>query len=158
MPSSREAAFEQGRRSGRAPIYGNRRTLTRLVKSELASRGLELTEEGDYDGLLQYISVIGDWRILTLVHTRNRYSQLAYDHVIWSIKNVEQVTFQDGRTEMWPIQVGSTISIASWLGISSQSEWSEVEKDECLSTVQVLGSLCTHFLEAARKLLDGLTP
>jgi hypothetical protein len=158
MPIRREVTSEQRRKYEQSPKYGNRRTLTRLVKNELAGRGLQLTEEEDYDGLLKHASIVGDWRILTLIHTRNQYSQLAYDHVIWSIRKVEQVTFEDGRTEMWPIQLGSTISIASWLGLSSQSEWSEVEKDECLSTVQALGSLCTHFLRAAERLFDGLAP
>jgi hypothetical protein len=152
---SRAAAGEPG-------VYANRARLLRLVKGELKAAGMQVFESENLAGVLSYHNILDGWRIITRVHTRERYAQLAYEHIIWSVKKVVPVTWakgtwREGHQELWPAQLHNLISIAGWLGISSRTQWSDLVDSDGPQVAKELVALCNHFLHAAPELLAGLS-
>jgi len=51
-------------------------------------------------------------------------------------------------------------SVESWLGLAGGTSWSylDVDEVEAEKTAQLIAELCAHFLEAARALVEGISP
>jgi hypothetical protein len=88
-----------------------------------------------------YEAQIGCWMVRTGVDIGGRRN-VGYGHTISAREAVH---------------LQHHISVLSWMGISSQTDWiylSEAESDEA---AECLGQLCRQFLNAVPKLLEGLT-
>jgi hypothetical protein len=51
-----------------------------------------------------------------------------------------------------------TISALSWLGLSSGTNWNDLEDSKAELTAGLVAELCAHFLNVAPKLLTGIHP
>ncbi len=87
-----------------------------------------------------YRTQISCWAVRTWIDTGGR-RLVGYSH---SVEARESVHLHDN------------ISILSWLGIA-QTDWAYVRESEEGQVVGCLAELCTHFLIAVPKLLDGLS-
>jgi hypothetical protein len=157
-----EVALLRRSAAGEAGVYANRARLVRLVKAGLKEAGMQVSRPENAAGVLSYEHVIGGWQIVTRVHTREKHAQLAYNHIIWSVKKVVPVTWaegtwREGQQEMWPVQLHNWISLAGWLGISSRTQWSDLVDSDGPQVAKELAALCKHFLHAAPTLLAGLS-
>lgn len=95
------------------------------------------------------------WIIRTSFWFGRNASLIHYSHGISSEARFEFPRYQGG----WSIPItgiGSVISFYSWLGISSQTEWSRVMSEEVESTCDEVIEHCRHFFAVAPKLLKGL--
>jgi hypothetical protein len=90
-----------------------------------------------------YFTKIGPWQVVSYFDVGSQFHQLCYDH---SIIVSEQVRLLEG------------ISILSWLGIAGQTQWQGLTDSDAESTADSLAQIVAHFMEAAPKLLDGLSP
>jgi hypothetical protein len=88
--------------------------------------------------------VIGDWTISTVLEYGRRPF---YDHRIY-LGNVRP------GEQRWCLQDG--ISVLSWLGLG-QPSWDLARAGDENETVQSIRNCCARFLEAAPRLLEGLS-
>ncbi|HXM97102.1 MAG TPA: hypothetical protein VN982_01365 [Candidatus Dormibacteraeota bacterium] len=88
-----------------------------------------------------YHTQMGSWIVSTEIDTGGRRN-VGYDH---SIGALETMHLQD------------RISVLSWMGISSQTDWMYLSEDEADEAAECLGQLCGQFLSAVPKLLEGLS-
>ena len=137
-------------------VHSNKARLIRLVRRQLEARGMRVFEEECLPGVLSYRSIINGWQIITRIHTRERHAHLAYEHAIWSIQKMQPVILRNGQYDLWPIKLHHWISLSAWLGISSRTEWDDIVDADSPQVAEDLGDLCTHFLEAAPTLLNGI--
>jgi hypothetical protein len=157
-----ELALLRRAAAGERGVYANRGKLVRLVRAKLKVAGMQVLESEDLVGVLSYQNTIGGWRIITRIHTRERHAQLRYDHTIYSVDKVVLVTWakdtwREGQQELVPLLLHNWVSLAGWLGISSQTEWSDLVDSDGPNVAKELGALCKHFLHAASALLAGLS-
>ena len=88
-----------------------------------------------------YRSQVGSWTVETWIDTGGRRS-FGYGH---------SIAAQDG------IHLQHPISILGWMGISSQTDWFDLSEDDSRDAADCLLQACTYFLDAAPKLLEGLS-
>ena len=155
-----EIALLRRAAAGERGVYANRGKLARLVRAELKG-GMQVLEAEDLEGVFSYQNIVDGWQITTRVHTRERHAQLAYEHIIWSVKKVVPVTWakgtwREGQQEWDPVMLHNWISFAGWLGISSRTQWSELVDADASQAAKQFAALCRHFLSAAPALLSGL--
>lgn len=100
-------------------------------------------EEDVKSGEWQYETKIGPWTVLTRIDTGGRFHQLTYDHCI-ILSNEKRLM--------------EHISILSWLGISGQTLWRDLQKDDAETTADTVAQIVRHFMQAIPNLLQGLTP
>lgn len=143
--------------SSKVRPLASRAQIRRLVKSELKKAGVHLAEEEDLDGILTCHDTVGCWNIITRIYTRDRDSQVSYDHAVWSADRIEPVTLPNGKNEMWPIRLGHSVSFLSWLGVAGQTEWRNLQDADCRQVAEELGKLYFHFLEVAPRILKELS-
>jgi hypothetical protein len=91
----------------------------------------------------RYCKRAGPWYLMTYVDVGGQGQQLSYEH---SIVVPQRVCLVEG------------VSILSWLGIAGQTDWQELDDSDAESTAEALARIVAHFMEAAPKLLEGLTP
>jgi len=147
--------FKHG--ASKAGPLASRARIRRLVRNVFSKANIHLAEEEDLDGVITYSNKVGYWEIITRIYTRDRDSQVSYDHAIWSVERVNPVTKWDGKNALWPIRLGHSISFLSWLGISGPTEWCNLANDDCSLIADAVAKLYFHFLEVAPKLLNGLS-
>lgn len=80
---------------------------------------------------------VGDVVLVTLVDLSGASRQLEYEH---------QVETQDGRP------LGRGISLQSWLGFSSMTQWDLLQPDHVEDAVHQMLGLCRHFLQVLPRL------
>ena len=86
-------------------------------------------------------TTIGPWQVLTYWDFGGRVHQLAFHHVIQVEDHVE---------------LAGQISILSMLGLGGQIDWFNIDDSDIEKTAESAKKLCSYFMEAATKLLDGL--
>jgi len=119
----------------------NRRGFRRYIKSALKPvLGDEYEKWGG--GLWNYCTSIGCWKVRTRIDTGGRFDQLCYDHVI-QITNV--------------LRLCECTSLLHWFGITNQTDWNDLKDEDAESVAESLAKIVKYFLEAAPKLLEGLT-
>jgi len=91
----------------------------------------------------RYRTKIGPWHVITYIDVGGQGHQLSYDH---SVLLSDRVRLFEG------------ISLLSWLGICSQTNWQGLVDGDAEPAALVLATIVAHFMEAAPKLLKGLTP
>lgn len=143
MPTPEEQNLLELELSGRARFRVNRKKFAALIKEELVpilGGVMEPWDTHDY----RYTTSMGSWTILTYCDTGgDYYNQLTYSH---SISAAPHVYIQEH------------VNILSWLGISSQTTWSYLTDADTGRVAECLARLCEHFMKAAGRLLDGLSP
>ncbi len=116
--------------------------LTKAITSSLKQiLGEEYEDWGG--GEWRYRTDIGPWRVITHIDTSGQSCQLYYHHDICAAEHV---------------YLSENISILNWLGISSETEWTRLSNSDIEPTSQALTTIIKYFMDAAPKLLEGLTP
>jgi hypothetical protein len=88
-----------------------------------------------------YETHVGCWMVRTEVDTGGRRN-VGYGHTISARETVH---------------LQQHISVLSWMGISSQTDWIYLSDTDSDDAVECLGQLCRQFLSAVPELLDGLS-
>jgi hypothetical protein len=91
----------------------------------------------------RHYTVIGPWQVMTYIDVGGQGHQLTYEH---SISVSETAQLIEG------------ISVLSWLGIAGQTMWRGLHDADTEPTVEALAKIIAHFMDAAPKLLEGLSP
>lgn len=133
---------------GMFPKRADRKSLRRrklkqyIIKALSSVLGENYEDWGDWEEY-RYHSIIGPWRIVTYIDVGGQSHQLCYHH---DIEASEHVYLAQG------------ISVLRWLGIASQTDWQCLYDSDAESTAQALAKMIAHFMDAAPKLLEGLSP
>jgi len=93
----------------------------------------------------RYRTLIGPWELITYIDVGGRFHQLTYGHYIVA-------------AETEHVRLAEAISLLSWLGISGQTDWEYLNDSDIQSTANTLAKICSHFLNTAPRLLEGLSP
>jgi hypothetical protein len=134
----------------------NRNAFEAVLKSKLGP--LSLMQFKQKRGGLWFCGLMGHWNIDTLVEVKGRYNSVVYEHNIHSIGNVHNVVSKSGENLKLPLTLGRQISLDSWLGISSETEWAYLQESDFEEVALHLATLCSHFFAAIPMLLTGLVP
>lgn len=132
----------------RSPLeYMQKRKFNRRVFRKYIKAALEPILGNDYEdwgsGNWRYCKSIGQWNVITWIDTGGQYHQLCYDHDI-QVSNV--------------LPLYNSVTLLTWYGIArAQTDWTELKDDDAESTAQSLAKVVKYFLDAAPKLLEGLT-
>jgi hypothetical protein len=94
-------------------------------------------------GEWRYRTLVGPWKIFTYIDIGGTYHQLCYDHCISANDHTN---------------FAESLSILRWLGLASQTNWIGLSDDDIESTANEFAKIVEHFIKAAPKLLEGLTP
>jgi hypothetical protein len=138
------------------PFAGpSRRKMRQLIKTEM--QALQLSEQEQESGVfLTYVLRIGAWQVKTEIDTVGEFSEIIYHHNIVSSEATETLTGRDGKEMQVFKTLGRFISLHSWLGISSQTQWTHLTQSEVPGACAHLRLVVSHFLQAAPGLLTGL--
>lgn len=139
---------------GERGIYADGKLLRRCLRAELRQLNLEKAESAST--LWRYRTGIDRWDILTEVQTTGSYAQVVYSHDIVLARERERVVLDGGQVVTKYITLKKFISLQSWLGISSQSEWCDLLDSDVPQVARAMVAACAHFLSAAPQLLSGL--
>jgi hypothetical protein len=118
----------------------DKKQLMRAVNRELGPLHSDSPAKHE-DGDLRYRTSLHGFDLETVVLRGKKTWQLSYYH---RIKHVPL-----GFDVMW-------ISLYSWLGITSMTNWSLITDATIPQAAAALRDLCSHFIKAADNLLDGL--
>jgi len=124
------------------------------IQNAFAGQCVESGRQVKGDPFLSFDMKCGDWVLSTNFWFGSSSSLLNYSHVIASSIAVEH--HGPKGKYMAPLVMGSNISFASWLGITSQLEWECLTGHEAESACDAATKLCNHFFVVAPKLLKGL--
>lgn len=120
----------------------NRRIFRKHIKSALDPvLGSDYKNLGG--GLWRYCTSVGIWNIVTDIDTGGHHP-LFYDHVI-QISNV------------LCLSECTSLSLLRWFGIASGTDWNNLVDEDAEPVAESLAKIVKYFLEAAPKLLEGLT-
>lgn len=138
--------YTEARRADISAINRTNRQLSKAHLRKILLRRLRavLGEEQEMERNREewtYSSRIGCWTVRTRIDTGGRRT-LGYSHSIGA---------------QYAVDLHSHISILSWMGISSQTDWLDLAEDDYSEAAGSLMQICTCFLDAAPKLLDGLS-
>lgn len=95
---------------------------------------------------------IGSWIIHTYFDFGRYETALSYGH---SISNRLTFSSNDGG-DVAIVSLASFVSFNSWLGVSSQTEWSNIFETDVDHACSAAVTLCRRFFDGAPVLLDGL--
>jgi hypothetical protein len=121
----------------------NRRIFRKYIKAALGPiLGSDYENWGG--GNWRYCTTIGQWKVITWTDTGGKFHQVSYDHAIQVSKT--QRLFEGG------------LSIIRWYGIAnSNTDWNDLKDEDAEQVAESLAKIIKHFLDAAPKLLEGLT-
>lgn len=158
IPRSLEDETDLRKQAGEKIKFISKSKLLKLTaerfQNAFAGQCVESGRQVEGDPFLSFDMKCGDWVLTTNFWFGSSSSLLNYSHVIAS--NIAVEHHGPKGKYMAPLVMGSNISFASWLGLTSQIQW------ECLMDQEVepaCGSaikLCHHFFAVAPKLLTGL--
>jgi hypothetical protein len=95
-----------------------------------------------------YMNPIGKFLIMTWIDTGGRYHQLSYHHVILDPGYPDAIVSK--QTPKAPLS-----QLSSWIGLSM---WDLLLDKDAEPTAKLLTKLIPQFMNAASKLLEGLSP
>jgi hypothetical protein len=137
-----EEAFFQREIHGDRTTKLDRKRFRRILKQCLVPI-LGHEDKGGGGGTWCYTTNVESVRILTYVDTGGTQHQLSYFH---------RIVFSRHQT------LHEGISVLDWLGLSSATQWRQIEDSKAEATAHLLAELCSHFLTIAPRLLKGLSP
>jgi hypothetical protein len=91
----------------------------------------------------RYCTPLGPWQVITYIDIGGRFHELCYEHDIIASEN---------------LYLAENINLLRWLGIASQRQWHGVSDPDIERTAISLADIITYFMDAAPRLLDGLSP
>ncbi len=137
-----EQAFLERELAADSTTRLNRKKFTTIVKTSLLPV-LGKPDSWGGGGSWRYQNPIGNLRVDTYFDTGGGHHQLCYSHA---------VIFSGYQT------LTEQTSLLSWLGLSSQTDWNNLEDSKAEPTAKLSAELCAHFLDVAPKLLKGISP
>ncbi|HMN13167.1 MAG TPA: hypothetical protein PKD55_12670 [Bellilinea sp.] len=154
-PGPAELQLNEQIAAGELRFFVNRRVLRNRVRDALRPvLGETVTPPNETDPEWNYEIPVGKWLIHTNVSLGGRHHQLSYFH------RIAPADPHQGRRN-WERYVYMTTptSILYWFGIAGGgTAWDLLTDEDILETAQTLADLCSHFVQAAHGLLDGLEP
>jgi hypothetical protein len=139
---------------GECNVYAEGKELRKVIKTQLA--GLDMERIESPATLWRYTTPVQRWSVLTEIQTTGRYAQVVYHHDIVLADERERVALDGGQIMEKYISLSRFISLHSWLGVSSQTEWCDLVDSDLPQVAKALVDVCARFLEVAPKLLSGL--
>jgi hypothetical protein len=113
-----------------------RKTVITRLKSELQFLGVP--ESLGRPTEWRYVTPSGAWRVVTYVDAAGRFGDCSYSHTLESLAG---------------LPINQYLSLLSWLGISSQSNWRVGNQEEAADAAVTIARLCRYFLDATPDLL-----
>ena len=117
------------------------------------SQCIKIHTEKDWDPWFEM--KCAGWIVTTRFTFGRSESMISYHHSIQSEAKVPNPEFPP---EFWmpAMKLGQWLSLASWLGISGQTEWGSLLDVEVDQVRDAIIMCCEHFFEAVPRLLSGL--
>jgi len=143
--------------SGQKAKYASKRKLRKAIEiaftKAYGSRCLKIQIEKDWDPWFEM--KFAGWIVATRFAFGRRQSMICYYH---SIESETKVPNPEFPREYWmpTMRLGHWLSLASWLGISGQTEWSSLLEGEVDQACDAVIKCCGRFFEAVPQLLKGL--
>lgn len=125
----------------RSGEYATRAAIRQCIK-RVVSAAFTAEPEAVGTSVVRYRSEIGNFVIYTYFDWGGRAAALNYAH---------RIVFPGSD---YPAHYA--ISICSWLGLSSQTAWSSITKEELPVVGEALARVCKHFLRGAEEFLGGV--
>jgi hypothetical protein len=126
------------------PLHAARQSLPKVRFRNLLLSKLHSVLGDPVDGSTsqewEYWAVVGCWTVSTRIDIGGR-RVLGYEHAI----PISQSVFLHRQ-----------ISVLSWMGISSQTDWVSVSESELEKTLESIEHLCKLFMDTVPMLLNGL--
>ena len=117
------------------------------------SRCTKIQTEKDWDPWFEM--KFAGWIVATQFTFGRRQSKILYYHAIESETKVPNPEFPPAYW-MPAMRLAHWLSLASWLGISGQTEWASLLEGEVEQACDAVIKCCGHFFEAVPQLLKGL--
>jgi hypothetical protein len=137
-----ENDFYQRQSKGDPTVKLNRGRLKNIAQERLSSIFVNEDHWGG-GGTWRYSTPIGDMAVQTYVDTGGAQHQLCYFH---------RIIFSGSQALV------EQTSLLSWLGLSSQTHWRQLDDSTTEEAVRILADACSHFICIAPKLLKGIVP
>jgi len=139
----------QGEKPQRATKAKIRRTLLRKFKARFGSECIGLFAAGS-DPDLEFEMKCCDWTLRTEFNFEARFRQFEYWHSI--------VSDTRAHPQLSPTILPNQISLGSWLGLTSATNWDHVLDEEVNRVCDSVMELCQRFFNAGPMLLKKLQP
>jgi len=139
----------QGEKTQRATKAKIRRTLLRKFKERFGTECIGLFAAGS-DPDLEFEMKCCGWTLRTSFNFEGRFRQFEYWHSI--------VSDTRPHPQLSPAILSNSISLGSWLGITSQTEWDHVLNEEVNRVCDSVMEFCQRFFNAGPNLLKNLQP
>jgi len=142
VPAKEEREIDRQVQAGTLRLSLNKKEFVTLINRELQMvLGSPSQVQGSRE--LWYATRIGNWNVQTNINVSGRYLyQLDYHHRI-------------GTTDH-SCYLAQWATFLSWLGVSSQTTWDLLTQSDVPEAVETLALLCSHFMQAAPRLLEDL--
>jgi hypothetical protein len=137
-----EEAFFQRQSEGDPSTKLNRRRFKKVVKEYLIPV-LGREDKWGGGGTWRYKTPIENLCVETYLDTGGTHHQLCYSHAI---------IFSGYQTLI------EQTSVLSWLGLSGQTSWRQLDDSKAEATARLLAELCDHFFKAIPNLLKRISP
>jgi hypothetical protein len=98
-----------------------------------------------------YLTPIGPFLIMTRIDTGGRSNQLSYHHTIVDAGYPDAIVSK--QTPKPPL-----CNLSSWWGVVVPPIWDNLLDEDAEPVAKLLAEIIAHFMNAAPKLLEGLTP
>jgi hypothetical protein len=145
IPTPGEMEISRQITVGTISLKVSRKGFAALIKKELQPILGNVTERcGPHEWL--YTTPIENWIVYTFIDVGGRHHQLNYEHTI----GLPDTPLYTNLVER--------VSLLRWLGITGQTMWDELTEPELPEAAKTLALLCSHFMQATPKLLEGLVP
>jgi hypothetical protein len=154
VPSTVDQEIQARTLAGEKVRFANkgkiRRVLSAKFKDAFGGQCLGLASANE-EAELRFKMKCGGWVVDTFFDFGRHESMIQYSHSISS-----ESTFEHRGTQIPSMIIGVFISFASWLGISSQTEWRYIMDEDIEPVSSAAVWLCDHFFKITPKLLKGL--
>lgn len=152
-----ELEIAERRQAGEKLKFVGKRKLLNITSQAFQSafgNSIEIDRDEDHDPRLGFRMKCGPWTIYTNFWFGRKEPIISYFHGIATEKIFTLKGAGDPYESHFP--VGMMISLCSWLGISSQTNWEYLQNEDVSVACDALLKLCSRFFEVAPKLLKGL--
>jgi len=160
IPTTREEELAARKKAGEKIRFVSKFKLQKAVMAKFENAFGPQCVHSSYDDLCDPHSSYdirgpGGWLISTHFWFGRGASLIDYNHCVFSEAKVEQRGAKGPYTAS--LVLGAMLSLCSWLGICSQTEWEYLETPEEIDRAcDAALEQCRHFFAVAPKLLAGL--
>lgn len=126
----------------------NRQRFRKMVRRRV-SEALGREHEKWPGAVFRCTTYFGEWKVLTSISYGNHHD-LSYYHRIHLGQELRDSDYGEN------VLLGRT-SLLHWLGLTHQTWWSFLSEDDAELVSDCVASLCVHFVEAAKEMLNDTT-